>query len=86
VSSTKHLHDHFGGNLPVRVKRLWWQEKGLSYTASGYGKKIPTSYQIQVEGRWHRIYCCIFSNSGTLWIAKGGKEYIVSTSEFSFPD
>lgn len=54
-----------------RVVLLPWQKRGLSYTASGYGRKIPTTRQVRVNGRWRRVYCCIFSNSGTLYIEQG---------------
>ena len=43
---------------------------GLSYTASGYGERIPTVHMIRVDGRWRRVYCRIFGNSGTLFIGK----------------
>lgn len=56
-------------------KPLWWQLRGLSYTASGYGRKIPTSYVVRYNGRWFR-YCCIFSNSGTNYITVKGVDII----------
>ena len=61
---------------------LWWQERGLMYTATGYGRKIPTRQMIKVNGKWRRVYCCIFSNSGTCYIgnlfAKTGTIYTVT--------
>ena len=57
----------------VRQKFLPWQTRGLMYTATGYGSKIPTSWQIKYEGRWRRVYCRIYSNSGTLFICSKGK-------------
>ena len=33
--------------VECREKMLWWQERGLRYTASGYGNKIPTSWQVK---------------------------------------
>ena len=54
--------------VECKIKRLWWQERGLRYTASGCGKKIPTEYMIKYNGRWKRVYCCIFSNAGTFFI------------------
>ena len=57
-----------GTNLPVKSEPLWWQKRGLMYTATGYGKKIPTEYMVQHNGRWKRVYCHIFSNSGVLYI------------------
>ena len=57
-------------DLEHKVKLLWWQEKGLSYTASGYGRKIPTSHMVKLPGspRWRRVYCCIFSNADTNYV------------------
>jgi hypothetical protein len=62
----------------ARVRPLWWQLQGLSYTRSGYGRKIPTSREVKHNGSWRRVYCCIYSNSGTNYItAPGGKNWIV---------
>lgn len=60
--------------VPARVVELEWQRRGLQYTASGYGKKIPTRYQVEIAGKWRRVYCCIYSNSGTCYIGKFGGE------------
>ena len=43
--------------LPRMRRRLPWQEAGLSYTASGYGRKIPTEWLIRIpkqreNGNW----------------------------------
>ena len=51
-------------------KPLWWQERGLSYTATGYGKRIPTQWLVKYNGKMRRVYCCIFSNIGTCYIGK----------------
>jgi hypothetical protein len=59
------------------TKPLWWQERGLSQTASGYGSKLTTSHRIKVDGRWHRVYVRCYSNAGTAYIIKGGQELIV---------
>lgn len=55
-------------SVEVKEKPLWWQERGLMFTATGYGRKIPTRYMVQHRGKWRRVYCCVFSNSGTLYI------------------
>jgi hypothetical protein len=57
---------------------LWWHVQGLSYTASGYGAKIPTRGMVHYQGRDRRIYCTIYSNSGTCWIVVKGRKHIVS--------
>lgn len=68
-------HGEAGGpylteRVPVKVKTLPWQERGLTWTATGYGERIPTRYMVQVEGRWRRVYCFIISNSGTTFIGR----------------
>lgn len=76
-----------GGNgltyiTPDEIKEapLEWQRRGLQYTATGYGKRIPTTRMARVGKRWHRIYCAIFSNSGTCYIESKGKDLIVEES------
>lgn len=56
--------------VEFREKLLWWQEDGLSYTASGYGRRIPSPYQVRYQGRWRRVYICQISNAGTAFIGK----------------
>lgn len=51
---------------------------GLSWTASGYGSKIPTSTMVKLEGKWRRVYCKIYSNSGTCYIIHNGNKCTVS--------
>lgn len=57
---------------------LWWQEQGLTYTATGYGRKIPTRYKVKHNNRLKRVYCCIISNIGTCYIVNGKDKIIVS--------
>lgn len=70
----------------VDAKRvpLWWHKQGLTYTRTGYGARIPTEWMVRFNGRWRRVYCAIFSNSGTLYIGKrlgGAYSLIVSIEE-----
>lgn len=56
----------------VMVRELPWQKMGLSYTATGYGAKIPTRYMVRtVDQKWRRVYCAIFSNAGTTYVMHG---------------
>jgi hypothetical protein len=55
---------------------LWWQEKGLSFTASGYGARIPARYKVKINGKWRRVYCKIYSNNGTLYIGKSNESHL----------
>ena len=44
---------------------------GLTWTATGYGARIPTPYMVRVNGKtWRRVYCRIYSNIGTLFIGR----------------
>lgn len=64
--------------LEHKTELLPWQKLGLSYTPSGYGKKIPTSKMVKIPGMrnvWRRVYCCIYSNSGTCYVLSG-KDWI----------
>lgn len=50
---------------------------GLSYTRSGYGKKIPSPTKVFLQGRWRRVYVTQYSNAGTCWIIVNGVKHIV---------
>ena len=49
----------------------WWQKKGLSFTRSGYGSKIPTAWKVRHNKRLKRVYCIVWSNTGSLFIMSG---------------
>ena len=68
-----------GLTFPVREKLLPWQAHGLMRTSTGYGSKIPTTKQIFILGRWRRIYCDVFSNSGVCYVMIGGQEVHVDS-------
>ncbi len=57
-------------DIDIKSAPLWWHERGLSYTRSGYGGRIPTMYMGRLPGttRWRRIYCAVWSNAGTCYI------------------
>lgn len=55
-------------DLPTKENELPWQRAGLQYTATGYGRKIPTAFMVWVGAKWRRVYCCVYSNSGTCYI------------------
>jgi hypothetical protein len=54
--------------VQVPVKRVDAPRSGN--TASGYGKRLPTQYMVELDGRWRRVYCCLYSNNGTCYIGK----------------
>lgn len=61
---------HFTVSVETKDAPLWWHKQGLSYTASGYGKRIPSRTMVRFNGKWRRVYVCCFSNSGTAYIGK----------------
>jgi len=63
----------------VFIKELYCHKHGLMQTATGYGKKLATQYMLKLNdsAKTYRVYCHIFSNSGTLYIVKNGIDYIV---------
>ena len=65
--------EHFMGKEVL----LWWQKQGLSYTASGYGKKIPTGWMLWDNKRWKRVYCTISSNIGSLYFLRGQEKIFI---------
>lgn len=72
-------------NLPMSTHQAevkhaptWWQLKGLMYTATGYGSKIPTEYMVKLGSRWCRVYCAIYSNIGRSYIVSKGVKVTVN--------
>ena len=64
---------HVYVNVPVKTSILPWQAKGLQQTRTGYGRKLTTTRKVFIDGTWKRVYCCIFSNSGTCYTLTAGK-------------
>jgi len=72
------IDSYYLEELERKQEPLAWQKQGLSYTATGYGKKIPTTRMVRLpnDPRWRRVYCCIYSNIGTCYVTKG-RDWIV---------
>lgn len=64
--------------VPCKEAPLQHHLLGLTYTASGYGAKLPTRYMVQVENRWYRVYSTCFSNTSSEWITVQGMRVSVS--------
>lgn len=68
---------HGAAGEPMRTESVEAKESplpfhfaGLSWTASGYGERIPTPYMVRVAGRWRRVYACFIANASTLFIGR----------------
>lgn len=47
------------------------------YSASGYGRKIPTELMVRLGSRWQRVYVCQFSNAGTAYVVTKADPFLV---------
>lgn len=75
------------GDLPHKRVPLWHHTLGLQYTSSGYGRRIPSEWMVQLPGspRWRRVYVCIYSNSGTAYVDVPGGWHVI-TGQGGDPD
>ncbi len=65
--------------LAVRRNPLYCHKHGLQQTATGYGRRLATEYQIQLhDKRWRRVYVCQISNAGTAYVLVTGDWRVVS--------
>lgn len=58
---------------------LWYHQRGLSQTSSGYGAKLTTSRKILFNGKQYRIYCSCYGNSGSAWFKAKGRQIFVNS-------
>lgn len=56
---------------------LWWHEKGLMQTATGYGRKLTTPYKVEYMGKKRRVYARCFSNVSSLYVIVKNKSYFL---------
>jgi hypothetical protein len=68
----------FADRSELIERLLPWQRYGLSYTATGYGAKIPHAYCIRFEGRTYRLYVTQFGNAGSVWFTSKGRTIFVN--------
>lgn len=55
-------------SVDAKVDELPWQKAGLSFTATGYGRRIPSRYKVFYRGKWRRVYVRRISNAGTAYL------------------
>lgn len=60
-------------NVDVIEAPLWFHKRGLSYTATGYGARIPTVYMVKWNGRWRRVYAACYGNASSSYIGKASQ-------------
>ena len=57
-----------------RVKET---ECPYSNSKTGYGDKIPTQYMVFIDNKWRRVYCRVYSNSGTCYVMINKERVII---------
>lgn len=75
VTLTDHVTDT--DDIPLIDAPLPHHDRGLQYTASGYGAKIPTRYKVRLNGRLYRVYATCYGNAASNWIKAGGTQWWV---------
>lgn len=58
---------------PKRVTAKRQTQPPQSPYRNGYGKRIPSSWLLQLDGKqWHRVYVICYSNSGSPYVLSKG--------------
>lgn len=63
--------------VPVKDDPMTHHRLGVSYTATGYGSKLPTRYKVLYDNRWYRVYSVCFSNVSSEYIICRGDKITV---------
>lgn len=63
--------------VEAKESPLGFHLRGQTYTATGYGERIPTPYMVKVQCRWRRVYAFCISNAATLFIGRNLRTGIV---------
>ena len=50
---------------------------GYGFTATGYGKHVPTRRKVRAFGRWYRVYSTCYSNVASCYIKARGFTFYV---------
>lgn len=79
----EHAVDYEAIRRPVMRRGILQLAPGQS--PSGYGRKISTDYMIRFRDdprkRLHRVYCVCYSNSGSLYVIRGGRWLFIRNHE-----
>ena len=78
---TSIVATHSRSDIPSKREPLPHHKLGLQYTASGYGRRIPSEWMVKLPGsnRWRRVYVCIYSNTGTAYVPDRNGDWHVIT-------
>ncbi len=48
---------------------------------TGYGSKLPTTTQLRIGSRWHRVYAVCWGTGQTCYVVKGGECLYIASGE-----
>lgn len=57
-------------SVPCKREPMTHHKLGLSWTATGYGNRIPSEWLVKLHGRWRRVYIRQYTNSATAYIGR----------------
>lgn len=82
MEPVKYLADNCRYFWTVREPAPW-----SGRTASGYGKRLPCPYSVQVEdkGPWYRVYAICYGNAASLYVVRKGEMYFLRDCDFPEP-
>lgn len=75
ASPSGYAYLHFGtGDEPRQTIRVPMRQTDLpqGMTRTGYGARLPTTYLVQWDGRWRRVYAACYGNSPSCYIGPSG--------------
>ncbi len=82
-TTIKHTVSYLESDYVIINRPLSHHKLGLTYTANGYGRKLPTRYMLSFNsGRFRRVYATCFSNVASYWVVVDGEKLYLRDSEF----
>ena len=58
---------------PRNVRATRSSAAPVNRNASGYGSKIPSTWELRIGSRWHRVYVIQWSNAGSAYVVQRGE-------------
>lgn len=65
---------------------MWYHERGLMQTATGYGSKLVTPYKLLIGRRLYRVYSICHSNVSFEYILFRGKRLYLDLDDYKKGD
>ena len=69
----------------TRVEDKRQTKRPIVCSRSGYGRKIPTTWQIKVGRVWRRVYVVCYSNAGSAYVLIKGEAHFLGSYDPGSP-